>query len=132
MSKVLIDFETYDKLRELAHEAVDDAIRKVFYTEEGNEERIVAAASTPEDMEQLILFGRMKGFKYKDWNRKEDYTPDFKWEYRYPLAIYGDTKSKTWWVDVHSLSENHPCFYAMMQNLANRMAYVQPKQITGS
>ena len=123
MKKVFIDFDTYNKLRELAHEAVDDAIRTIFYTEKGISNRIASVMYNPNDMAHALLEGKMKGFKYRDWDNEEDYVPNFEWEYRYPLTVYGDTNTKKWWVDVHNLSENHPCFYKLMSNLAHRICH---------
>ena len=118
MSKVLLDFETYNRLRELAHDAVDTAIKTVFSTMDGSSNRIVESVSTYHEMRFLIEKGKMKGFNYRDWESDtERYNPDFKWEYRFPCTVYGDSNSKKWWVDIHNLSENHPCFNRLLNNL---------------
>lgn len=128
MSKTTLDFETYNKIRELAHKAVDTAIDEIF-TYEGKEQEIEHHyVENSNAFEELIYFGKLRGFRYKDWtDRNKTYVPEFICDYNYPITVHTDNKDKTWWVDLHNMSKDHPAYFNTVSRIME-----QPTRLIGA
>jgi hypothetical protein len=119
MERIKIDFETYNKLREIAHKAVDKAIREIFTYGSLDEYVDRHLVESSDQFAQLVKYGELKGYRYKDWNGNSDYIPEFMLDYNYPCTVYSDFNKKTWWVDLHNMTMDHPAFTSLADRIFN-------------
>lgn len=110
MEKMTIDFETFNKLKEVAHDSVDDALRKIFKVcdDKGKElPQIVTKYIESSSQFKNLLTGELKEYKYKD-NTNSNYQTNLDTDIGYPVTIYLDNKAKLWWLDAHNIAPHHP------------------------
>ena len=115
MEKLTIDFETFNKMKEIAHEAVDDSLRKLFTIKdkEGKEVSIINSEYIENKKSLLTLFKeKLKGYKYKYGNDPINIDNDLS----YPFTLYYDSKSKVWWLDLHNLAKTHASFNKIVKD----------------
>lgn len=109
MEKVTINYDTFLKMKEIAHEAVDESLKKIFDIKDDNgQKKSITELEYVENKKSLLLLfnTKLKGYKYKYGNDPLNIDTDF----NYPFTLYYENKSKTWWVDLHNLSKKHASF----------------------
>lgn len=117
MEKVKISYETYNRLRELAHNAVDQAIREIFTYGSSTENIVSHIVNTAGEFKYLTQYGDLQGYKYRDYNGIGTYIPEFDYDYSYPCTVYRNLKEKIWWVDIHNMSKEHPAYLSLANKI---------------
>lgn len=118
MEKLTIDFETFNKMKEIANEAVDNSLRKIFTVcdSNGNELPSIVTKYVENSMSfKNILTSDLVGYNYRDHIDKH-YKTNIDKDFGYPLTLYLDTKKKIWWVDMHNINPNHPSYTKLVQD----------------
>ena len=121
MEKLTIDFETFNKIKEIANESVDNSLRKLFTVcdDKGNElPSIITKYVEDSSSFKLLLTNDLVGYKYRDLTNS-DYKTNINKDFGYPLTLYLDTKNKLWWVDMHNINPNHPSYNKLVQEKLN-------------
>ena len=124
MEKLTIDFETFNKMKEIAHEAVDDSLKKLFTikNKEGAEVPVINSDYVEDKDSLLSLFNtKLKGYNYKYGNSPLNIDTDF----NYPFTIYYDTNNKVWWLDLHNLSKTHASYSKIVNDMYNGIKLIR-------
>lgn len=115
MNKVSIDYDTFDKLREIARDALDNSLKELFTVNDktGKEVKINTCKYVENSQAFINAFNTdLKGYRYKYGTGTFNIDTDF----NYPIIIHYNPEVKTWWVDAHNLSTFHSSFKTMVKD----------------
>lgn len=113
MEKVTINYDTFLKMKEIAHDAVDESLKKIFDIKDDNKS-ITESEYIDSKKTMLSIFNnKLKGYRYKYGNDPLNLDTDLS----YPFTLHYEAKSKVWWVDLHNISQTHASYTKIIKDI---------------
>lgn len=108
MERIKIDYETYNKIKEIAQEAIDKALREMFEVNEDGYSNDMTTKLVNDAFEFVNLMDTdLNGYRNANTKKGDEHffkSINLSTDLAYPLVIYTNDRNKTWWLSPSDIS----------------------------